>query len=405
MNKLKILAVSQNYFVRGGSDRMFFLTSRLLEQHGHKVIPFTAANPDNQASEWSDYFPVAADFEKPGPIDLLRFIYSRPAKKAISQLLAERKIDIAHLHIYYGKLTSSILAPLKSAGIPIVQSVHDYKLVCPVYTFVSNGRICEACKQQQFWQALPRKCNRNSFSRTTLSIMERYVSKSFGSIRNIDRFIPVSNFVHKKLIEHGLPADRITTLHNFVEIGDNQLNNQSGEYFLYFGRIETLKGIFTLLEAAQHLPNLPVIIAGDGNAKTAMLEYIGSNSIENIQYVGFKNKVEIRELIQGSICTITPSEWNEPHPLTVLESFVEAKPVIASKIGGITEMISNGVDGFLIEAGNSKDLESKMRWIADHRDQAREMGIMGKKKVLEDLNPDQYYKKLMGIYQAVLENY
>jgi len=402
---LNILHVSQNYHIRGGSDRMFFAISRLLEQHGHKVIPFCAASQRNRFTEWSNYFPVAADFYHPGIGDIFQYLYSRPASKAISKLIANQQIDIAHLHIYYGKLTSSILAPIKSAGIPIVQSVHDYKLVCPVFTFISNGMVCEACKQQQFWRALPRKCNRNSLSRTTLSVVERYVSKSFGSIRNIDRFMPVSNFVHKKLIEHGIPANRITTLHNFIEIADNPINNQPDEYFLYFGRIETIKGIFTLLEAAQHLPNIPVLIAGDGNAKAAMLEYIESNRIVNIQYVGFKNKVEIRELIKGSICTITPSVWNEPLALTVLESFVEAKPVIASKIGGISEIISDGVDGLLIEAGNSSDLELKMKWIVDHRYQARAMGIKGQKKVMENFNPELYYKRLMDIYQAVLENY
>jgi len=404
-NVLNILHISQNYYIRGGSDRMFFAISRLLKEHGHDVIPFCAASQKNRPSEYSNYFPAAADFDHPGIVDYYRYLYSRPAKQTISKLIAEKNIDIAHLHIYYGKLTSSILTPIVSAGIPIVQTVHDYKLVCPVYTFVSHGKVCEACKQQQFWRALPRRCNRNSLSRTALSVVERYVSKLLGSIRNIDRFIPVSHFVHNKLIEHGIPANKITTLHNFIEFENDSVNNRPGEYFLYFGRIETIKGIFTLLEAAKHLPKIPVLIAGDGNDKNAFLAYIESNKITNIQYVGFKNKNEIRDLIKGSICTITPSKWYEPLALTVLESFVEAKPVIASNIGGISEVISDGVDGLLIEAGNSKDLELKMKWIVEHRDFARTMGKKGQRKVLQNFNSDQYYEKLMEIYHSVLSNH
>ena len=399
--KLKILNTGQNYYITGGSDRYQFALSELLRQHDHQVIPFASQDPRNRDTEWSRYFPQGVNFDRPGIRDLIRFIYSRQAANAVKRLCREQIIDLAHLNIYYGQLTSSILSPLKQAGIPIVQTLHEYKVVCPVYSLRSGNEICEACNGSAFWKATVKRCNRGSLARSLLSTVESYAANLLGAVSKVDRFIAVSDFQRLKLIELGIPQGKISTVHNFIDTSNIKVSQQRGEYFLYFGRLERYKGIFTLIEAAANL-DTPLLIVGDGTARAEVETIIKEKNLKQIELLGFKQQQELRELIKGSICTITPSEWYETFGLTLIESFAHGKPVIVSRIGGMTEVVSDGVDGFHIEPGNSAELAEKMRWMSQNRDRALEMGVAGREKVETQFNAANHYQKIMKIYREVL---
>lgn len=399
---LVILNAGQNYWLRGGSDRYQFVLSELLEQKGHQVIPFAAANPKNQMTPWAEYFPRGVNFERPGWVDLIRFIYSRSAAEAINFLLRENPISLAHLHIYYGQLTASILAPLQQAGIPIVQTLHEYKLVCPIYTLVSNGEICQACQGRDFWQATLKRCNRGSLARSLLSTVESYVSQALGSVRKIDRFIAVSDFQRRKLMELGIPAEQMSVIHNFIDTSGIEPNTKPGEYFLYFGRLERIKGVFTLLEAASSLQETPLLIVGTGEAEQELAAIVETRELQHVRLLGFKQGEELHELIRHSICCILPSQWYENCPMSVLESYSFGRPVIGSNIGGIPELIADGVDGFLVPPGDTNALQQQMLWMAEHRCQAVEMGLAGRRKVEEHFNSEIHYAKIMDVYRQVL---
>lgn len=399
---LTILNISQNHYVRGGSDRYFFTMAELLQKHGHNVIPFTAASAKNEPTEWDQYFPRAADFEKPGPIDLLRFLYSRDAVKSIHKLLNKTNIDIAHFHIYYGKLTASILGSLKNAGIPLIQTLHEYKLTCPVYSHLSNDEICEDCEGKHFWRALPKKCNRGSLARTALSVTESYVSRFLGCVDKFDHFISVSHFLRKKMIQYGIPEEKISTVHNFTDVSDITPNFSIGEYILYFGRIHRSKGILTLIEAAAPLKQVPLYIVGDGEAMPEVQRIIEENGCEHIQLLGFKQGDELRELILNSICTVLPSEWYENCPMSVLESFAYGKAVIGADIGGIPELVIDGVDGFLVPSGGTEALREKLLWMSENKAEAAEMGKVGRKKMETEFNADIHYQRIMDVYKKFL---
>ncbi|MDE0087327.1 MAG: glycosyltransferase family 4 protein [Candidatus Poribacteria bacterium] len=399
---LTILNVSQNHYIRGGSDRYFFTMAELLQKHGHHVIPFTAANPKNEHSEWEQYFPRAADFEKPKPIDLLRFLYSRDAVKSIQKLLDNTAVDIAHFHIYYGKLTASILGSLKKAGIPLIQTLHEYKLTCPVYSHLSNDEICEACEGKHFWRALPKRCNRGSLARTALSVTESYVSRQLGAVEKFDHFISVSHFLRKKMIQYGIPEEKISTVHNFADVSEITPNFSIGEYILYFGRVHRSKGILTLIEAAAPLKQVPLYIVGDGEAMPEVQEIVEQNGCEHIRLLGFKQGDELQELILNSICTVLPSEWYENCPMSVLESFAYGKPVIGADIGGIPELIKDEVDGFLVPSAGTEALREKLLWMFEHKVEAAEMGKVGRLKMEADFNADIHYQKIFNIYEKFL---
>ena len=399
---LVVLNAGQNYYITGGSDRYQFALTELLAHHNHQVIPFASQNPKNKETPWSKYFPEAVNFDRPGVADIIKFIYSRQAAKSMQRLCKEQQIDLAHLHIYYGQLTSSILTPLKQAGIPIVQTLHEYKIVCPVYSLMSNNEICQACNGSAFWKATAKRCNRGSIARSLVSTVESYTSLLLGAVSKIDHFITVSDFQRTKLIELGIPANKLTTVHNFIDLTDIEASQEIGEYFLYFGRLETYKGIFTLIEAASTLEDTPLLIVGDGTERERVEKIIEQRNLKHIKLLGFKQKQELQQLIKGSICTITPSEWYETFGLTLIESFAHGKPVIITSIGGMTEVVTDGIDGYQVKPGNSVELKEKMQWMSKNRKQALEMGLLGRAKVEQKFNAELHYQKLMNVYRKVL---
>ena len=399
---LTVLNVSQRHRVYGGSDRYFFALAKILQECGHSVIPFTTHHSNNLPTSWSNYFPEAVNFEAPSFKDICRFVYSKSANDSMRRMLENIPIDIAHLHIYYGQLTASILTPLQEARVPIVQTLHEYKIVCPVYTLVSNGEICQACKGHAFWNATLKRCNRGSVARSLLSTVESYVSKALGSVRNIDHFITVSNFQREKVIELGLPAEKVTTIHNFIDTNSIQPSVEPGEYFLYVGRLEKIKGLFTLIEAASSLNEIPLLIAGDGEARLELEQLIEQNDLKHIHLLGFKGENELHQLIRNSICTLAPSEWYETFGLTLIESLAHGRPAIASYIGGMSELLSDTIDGFLVPPKNVEVLREKMIWMAKHRREAVEMGQAGRQKVETQFNPEIHYEKILDVYRKVL---
>lgn len=399
---MRILNVSQHYHIRGGSDRYFLELEQLLLSKGHKIVPFATASSQNWATEYNTHFPDPVDVQQPAVGDALRFLYSRVARRNLRELVAKEAPALAHLHVYYGQLTSSILGPLRDAGVPVVQTVHDYKLICPVRSLHNGKGVCEACQGTHFWRALPRRCNRASIGRTTLSVAESYVSRWLGSMNHIDHFIAVSEFVRRKMIEHGVAESKITTVHNFVDSRGTKPSTGTGEYFLYFGRLERVKGVFTLLKAAAGIRDVPFVIAGNGGARAAMERIIASRRMRHVKLVGFQDNDALKQLIRGAICTVAPSEWYETFGLALVESLLLGRPVVASRIGGMPEVVSHQENGFLVEPGNAEDLRGRLAWLARNRTAAVEMGHRGRQTALRRFNADAHYERLMRIYQKVL---
>jgi glycosyltransferase involved in cell wall biosynthesis len=397
-----ILNISQNFYVRGGSDSYFFALTDLLEEHGHTVIPFAAKHEMNKPTQWDRYFPSAANFENPNTNDALRYVYSLDAKRAIRRLLGENSVDVAHLHIYYGKLTSSILSELQSKGIPIVQTLHEYKLICPVYTCLRDGKPCEACGGKQFWKASWHNCNRGSATRSIVSTVESYVSKMMGNIERIDQFVAVSQFIKDRMIQNGVASSKITVVRNFVDCNRFSPSRSDGKYFLYFGRVEEIKGIETMLRAFATNPDIPLIIAGNGSYLESAKRIVAEYSKINVRFVGFKSGLDLHKLIQDSIATVLPAEWYENCPMSILESFVVGRAGVGTGIGGIPELISNGVDGFIFPVKSVEMLSKHVRYLWQHKTDAFQMGERGRAKVVRDFNAGVHYQQLRSMYERLI---
>lgn len=399
---MNILNCSQNYYIRGGSDKYFFDLAKLLEGYGDTVVPFCASSINNLHTAYSKYFPSGADLDNPGVLDVFKYIYNRDASRQIIHLLRDNRIDLAHLHIYYGKLTSSILPVLKSCDVPIVQTLHEYKLVCPVYTMHDKKGVCHSCSDNKFYMSLIKKCNRNSYARSAVSMVESYCSILAGSQKLVDCFITVSDFQKNEILKMGFDEDKIQTVHNFIEYKNYRVELSNQGYFLYFGRVEKIKGVEVLLKAFEILKNIKLIILGDGEYLIYAKNYCKENNMNNVEFVNHVEPERVAKYVQGAIATISPSTWYETFGLTLLESLSCGKPVIASDIGGMTEILTEGSDGFFVEPGDVNQLVERIKYLSDNPAIVQEMGLNGRRKVEEKFSPDAHMSKIKGIYGSLI---
>lgn len=401
---MKILNVGLNYHIQGGSDRYLMDLEKLLKKKGHEVVPFAAQHIQNQETPYSKYFPRGGvQAEGINPKSLVRLMYNFEAKRSLDQLISNYPLDIAHLHIYYGKLTTAILDAIKKHKVPIVQTCHEYKLICPVYTLFSQGKICTACAGTRFYKAFTKQCNKGSMLRSMGIMVESYVSRWNGDNRKVDHFITVSEFQREEIIKTGVVSpDKITAIHNFLHTENFNPKYDPGDYFLFFGRLNRTKGVHTLIEAAGEIDDMPLYIVGEGPERRALETRVQEKGWKHISFLGFKTGEELACLLQNSRCNVIPSEWYETFGLTAIESYAYGKPVIGAAIGGITEVIEDGHTGFLFTSGNVAELRERLLWMRDHETEVETMGKRARIVVEKKFGPDLHYQRLQNVYQRVL---
>ena len=408
---MKILMINSFHYMRGGGERCFFDLSDLLRRHGHEVIPFCMEHPQNFPSEYSDNFVSFIDYptelSKPGIGPKLRVmervLYSREARRKVEALIEETQPDLAHIHGFIHETSTSILPALKAAGLPVVQTLHDYKIACPNTTFVSNDRICEACKGGRFYNMARYRCKRGSLSASLLATAEMYFHEIFRLYEpNIDLFISPSQFLADKMAEHGVRKP-IIPIPNFINPDSFTAVYEPQNHFVFAGRLVRVKGILTLLEAMRHIKGDAVLnIAGAGELEPEMRQYVDTHNLTNVRFLGHLATDELAGLVRSALFTVSPSEWYENYSMTVIESLACGTPVIGANIGGIPEQVRDGWNGHLFEPGNAVELAARMQNLLDHRELAMEMGRNGRAQV-EALNgPETHYEQTMRVYERLL---
>ena len=407
---MNLLVINKFYFMRGGCERYIFELNKILERNGVNIIPFAMENDKNYPTEYSRYFVSNIDFQK--KLEYLtkiksvgRVMYSFEARKNISRLIDDFKPDIAHVHNIAHQISPSILPVLKKRGIPIVQTLHDFKLICPSYLFYAHNKPCEKCKKNKFYEAILNKCIKNSLSGSILIAIEMYFHKIIRIYDNVDVFITPSLFMKNKLEEFGVNPEKLIHIPNFVPVESFAPNYDFEDYFIYFGRLSEEKGVRTLLKAMERSWKTKLLIVGDGVLKNELEKYAEKNSLTNVIFTGYKSGSELSNLIKNAMFTIVPSECYENCPMTVLESFSIGKPVIGANIGGIPELISECFDGLLFESANEEDLRNKILYLLSNRTKIKEMGKNGREKVEKLYNVDFHYQRINNLYQKVTAGY
>ena len=409
---MKILQINKYYYLKSGSERYMFNLSSLLESHGHQIIPFAMKHEKNVSTKYSRYFVENIDYDKVIKESIfkrmyagIKSIYSHEARNKLSKLIAEKNPDIAHVHKISNTLTPSILYALKKKGVSIVQTLHDYRIVCPNYNLYNPNlfEVCEACRGHRYSNALRTKCQKSSYLVGLNIAIEAYLYHLLGTYdRTIDLFISPSNFVMRKMIEFGIDEEKIVCIPHFVRCDQYTPNYTGSNYILYFGRLEKHKGVKTLIEAIESIKDVRLYIVGEGTFQGELESYTKKNGIKSTSFFGYVPEKQLINLIRNCLFTVVPSEWYEPFGFTILESFTLGKPVIGADIGAIPDLITIGYTGTLFRSGDAKDLAEKINYLLDNKNLISEMGRNARETVEKEYNADLHYKRLMEVYEKVL---
>jgi len=405
---LRIVCLNNFSYLRGGSEKVLFEEMRMLETKGHEVAIFSRDHKQNIAASYSSYFPPAIDTERLKPsVQTLKtvkeLVYSNTVRACLSKVVHDFKPDLAHGHNIYGRLSTSVLDELKAQEVPTVLTLHDLKLLCPSYLMLNHGQVCEKCKGGKFHHAVLAKCHKGSYLASAVYAFESWFNLTFNKYGSVNYFISPSCFLRDKCIEFGWPADKIVHVPNFVDTHVLKSSPGFGDYLLYLGRLSREKGMRTLLQALAGLKSVaPLLVVGDGPER-ADLERFATERKLNVRFAGYLSGSQLEASVSNAKAVIMPSEWYENAPLSLLESFGCGKPVIGARIGGIPEMIDDGVNGYLFEPGNVVDLQTKLELLLGHSAQRiAEMGKAAREKVEQEYSVEAHYEKLIQVYTLAL---
>jgi glycosyltransferase involved in cell wall biosynthesis len=381
---------------------------RMLQEKGHETAIFTRAYPKNQAAFYEKYFPGEIQRDTysvslKGLRTVKEMIYSHQARQGLRRLLEEFKPDLVHAHNIYGGLSTSVLDALKEKNIPTVMTLHDLKLLCPSYLMLNHGRICERCKGNMFYKAVITKCHKNSYIASAVYALESYFSHLCRKYDMIKKFIAPSMFLRDKAVAFGWKRDKIEYIPNCIDKRLITASNVNNGYSLYLGRLSREKGVRALLSALQDLPaRTNVIIAGDGPDRAALQKIVDENRLP-VVFAGYLYGKELENILSGAKVIIMPSEWYENAPLSLLEAFAWGKPVIGARIGGIPEMIDDGINGYLFEPANVDDLREKWATFLNlPAGKADAMGRSARHKVELAYSTEAHYEKLIMTYETAM---
>lgn len=411
---MRILLVNYRYFISGGPEKYMFNIKKMLEDHGHEVIPFSIHSNKNVKTEYDKYFvepigdrnAVYFDECKKTPKTiwqmLTRSIYSFEVKKAIKKEIQEVKPDLVYIIHFVNKLSPSVISGAKEMKVPVVLRLSDYFLLCPRFDFIYNKKPCEDCLKCGYSICIKRRCVKGSLFASMVRVLSMKVHKLIKVYDKVDAFITPSNFLKSKLVDNGFYADKIHCIPTFTlsksEVGDTK----KGDYGLYFGRITEEKGVATVVDAYLKMPKRKLVIMGDDTTDEAkrLKQIVKERGCSNIEFTGFKSGVELENIIKNARFTLIPSIWYDNLPNTALESFQYSKPVIASNIGSLPELVQDGVNGYLFTAGDAGALCEKIK-LLDDGNTVETMGKNSREVLEQKFAPNTHYETLMKLFESV----
>lgn len=403
---MKVLLINNCFFRRGGSEAVLFNTADLLKNHGHEVVFFSFADEKNEKTDDKEYF-----IEWGGTLKKMKgYFYNSDAARKLDDILCIEKPDIAHVHLLWGGMGQSIFHVLRKHKVPLVHTVHDYRMVCPAYTFKDgHGRQCEKCQQWNYYNCALNRCNKGSLIQSIIMTAEMYTRQLFHNPTNhIDGFIFVSRFAENKHIAHNkhfAETNRVV-LYNYTRPMLVPDISKKEDYYLFFGRLSFEKGVKTLIEAFAKLPKERLKVVGTGPLEDILKQYCLDMHLNNVEFLGYKKGTPLYELVRNAKFVCVPSEWYENNPMTIIESYSMGTPVIGARIGGIPEIIEQGHTGYCFESRSVDDLVRVIEQ-SSKTDDIKYPALCQQSYEFYKANfsADQHYETLINFYNKVIKNY
>ena len=381
----RVLIVHNRYQLRGGEDAVVESEAALLAEQGVAVHSHVVSNDEiNHRNK---------------AVVAVESIWSARQSRVLTDVIRAHRPQVVHVHNTFPLLSPAVYWTCQQLGVPVVQTLHNFRLACPQAMFLREHRVCEDCLGHVPWRAVQHRCYRDSALQSLVSAANITVHRALGTYRHkVDRFIALNGFCRDKFIEMGLPADKVVIKPNFVAaVAEPNWGERAGG--LYVGRLSPEKGMDALLGAWDHLSQ---------QGRPVELQVVGKGEFEeawrqrgDAVYLGFKTLPEVIAQMRRSLYMVVPSIWYENFPRTIVEAFSVGLPVIASRIGALAELIEDGVTGLLVEPGNARDLADKMQWAQANPQAMLAMGRNAHERYRTRYAPEVNLAELMAIYRDV----
>lgn len=396
---MKILMVNKFLYPRGGAETYMLQIGQYLQSQGHEVEYFGMYDPQNAVGNSLGLEATAMDFRTSGPKCLLypfRLLYSMEAKRKISRVVRQFSPDVVHLNNIYFHLTPAIIDGVAELGVPMVETVHDFQMLCPNHMMLDLKSMtpCRLCVEGSKWNCAKRKCIHGSRVKSILGSMEGVLYRRRWTYGKISRFICPSQFMEQMLQTEPRFRGKTVLMQNFIQHEAGECV-EKGNYVLYFGRLSEEKGIDRLLDACRLTPEIPFVVAGQG----PMAHLLEKDRPSNVRYVGFQEGPSLREWVRQARFSVYLPIWYENCPLSVLESQALGTPVLANAIGGVPELIQDGETGVLLNRFTPEEYARQIRGLYWDEERLAQMSENCRNRS-DFVTIETYCTRLLELYQS-----
>ena len=389
---MKIILVHNSYQQPGGEDVIFEQERKMLEDAGHQVVAYCRSNWDAEAYPGIRRLSLAK-----------RTVWASDTQRHFKRLLQQEKPDLVHVHNTFVMISPSVYSACYEAKVPVVQTLHNYRLLCPAATFFRDGKVCEECLGS-LWKGVEHACYRQSYSATAvvaLMLASHRLRDTWK--REVACFVALSQFARNKFVQGGLPGEKIFVKPNFVS-PDPGARTGDGDYVVFVGRLSPKKRMDTVLAAWKRLGHsIPLVIIGGGPDREELETEAARQGLTNVRFQGQLAREQTLAAINKARLLVFASEWYENFPVTLAEAFACSTPVICSRLGVMEEIVSDGQTGIHFSPGDPEDLARKVEWAWTHPDEMRTMGVAGRKEYEAKYTAEKNYPILMDIYKRALQ--
>lgn len=414
---MKIILAHYKYFIQGGPEKYMLKFMQLAKEHGHTVIPFSVRHNKNLPTEYSRYFVSTSDEDSAGRFDAsklsvqsavqgaVRLFHNKEAYRQMKRLIREEKPDLLYTLIP-GALSADIFKAAKEENIPIILRLSDFRLICGNNVLLRDGNICEECIHGKYACMVKHQCVKGSRALSVFRMLSLSYTRRRHTYEAVDAVIAPPKFTAEKFIESGFfPAEKIHVNPTFLDCSAIPVSTVSKDYVLCLGRFSPEKGFIYVIEALQYLKDLPVKVAVTGdkeNCDPQLKETIERLGLEDkVQFVGFLQGEALEKITAEALCVAAPAIWYDNLPNVVLEAYSYGKPVIASNLGSLAEIVEDGKTGLLFEPKNPKQIADRIRKLYEDPAYCKELGRNARTKCETDFSPQAHWERFMEIYKSV----
>jgi glycosyltransferase involved in cell wall biosynthesis len=385
----RILMVHNYYQRAGGEDESFEAEASLLERNGHSVHRYTRHNREIEGmNSWA----VG-----------LSATWSRRSRRELAAAIGEFHPDLVHFQNTFPLISPAAYGVVQRAGLPVVQSLRNYRTVCLNGYLFRQGRVCTDCVGRSIpWPGVLHRCYRDSRSASSSVALMLTAHRMLGTWdAGVDLYLSNSEFARQQFVRGGLPAEKIRNKPNFVH-PDPGPRSGPGEFGLFIGRLSPEKGLLTLLRAWRSFPTERLVILGDGPLKPRLEQEIAEHGLGGVELAGWRPREELTGWLHRAQFLVFPSEWYEPFGRVLIEALAAGLTVIAARIGAVEEIVEHGRTGLLFEPGQADELVQRVDWLRSHPAEAAQIGRRARQAYLERYTAERNYERLLELYRTLL---